>query len=325
MKRRTFIATAALGLPGIRHASGSPRTRPASIRSAGGAVVVSTWNFPGANEAAYESLARGKTPLDAVEAGIRVTEADRSNTSVGIGGYPDRDGHLTLDASIMEGTGRCGSVVFMEGIDHPISVARAVMEKTTHVMLAGVGATQFALEEGFRYRRELTDGARKAYGDWLKSGGHRPKPVGEENHDTIGMLVLRDGKIAGGCSTSGAAWKMHGRVGDSPIVGAGLFVDDEVGAATSTGLGETVIRIAGSATIVELMRRGETPADACRTAVERIMSKEDASHGGGGFLVAFLAMRKDGEIGAWGCGPGFEYVVMRGGGRDVVKAEYHVF
>jgi N4-(beta-N-acetylglucosaminyl)-L-asparaginase len=325
MKRRTFITTTALGLPAIGLAAGAHRPRRQGAPSTTEQLVVSTWNFAGANEAAYRSLSSGAPLLDAVEAGIRVVEADRSNTTVGIGGYPDRDGHLTLDASIMEGTGRCGSVVFMEGIDHPISVARAVMEKSPHVMLAGDGATQFAREEGFTYRKELTPGARKAYEEWLKTGGYRPRPIGEGNHDTIGLLVLRDGKMAGGCSTSGAAWKMHGRVGDSPIVGAGLFVDNEVGCATSTGLGEAVIRIAGSVTVVELMRQGATPVEACREAIERIMAKQPQYGDQKGFLAAFLAVSSDGRIGAWGCGPGFEYAVMRGGTREVVRSEYSSF
>jgi len=325
MKRRKFITTATLGLPAVALATGSLRAGRPLLQSTPEPVVVSTWNFPGANEAAYQSLSTGGTLLNAVEAGIRVTEADKSNTSVGIGGYPDRDGHLTLDASIMEGTGKCVSVVFMEGIDHPISVARAVMEKSPHVMLAGDGATQFAREEGFTYRKELTPGARKAYEEWLEKGGFRPRPIGEGNHDTIGLLVGRDGKMAGGCSTSGAAWKMHGRVGDSPIVGAGLFVDDEAGCATSSGLGETVIRIAGSVTVVELMRQGATPTEACRAAVGRIMTKQPEYGEQKGFLVAFLAMTKKGEIGAWSCGPGFEYVVMREGKREVVRSQYSTF
>lgn len=325
MKRRSFIATAALGLPALGLAVRSSHFPTAGKQSSGEPVVVSTWNFPGANEAAYDSLSAGGPLLDSVEAGIRVVESDRSNTSVGVGGYPDRDGHLTLDAAIQEGTGRCGSVVFMEGIAHPISVARAVMEKTPHVMLAGDGATQFARENGFRYRKELTPGARKAWQEWLKKGGYRPAPIGEGNHDTIGLLVLQGGKMAGGCSTSGAAWKMHGRVGDSPIIGAGLFVDDDAGSATSTGLGETVIRIAGTSAIVEMMRQGHSPEKACRKAVERIMEKQPEYRDGSGFLVAFLAMSKEGEIGAWGCGPGFEYVVIRGGKREVVKAEYSSF
>jgi len=325
MKRRTFITAAALGLPGIGLAT--RQTRPTDSRSGTGSgpVVVSTWNFTGANEAAFESLTGGGSLLDAVEAGIRVTEADPSVTTVGVGGYPDRDGHVTLDASIMEGTGKCGSVVFMEGIDHPISVARAVMERSPHVMLAGTGAEQFAMEQGFRYEKQLTPGARKAWEEWLKKGGYRPAPVGPEKHDTIGLLVMRDGRLAGGCSTSGAAWKMHGRVGDSPIVGAGLFADDEAGCATSSGLGETVIRIAGSATVVELMRQGASPTEACRRAVERIMSKQPEYGGQGGFLVAFLALSREGEVGAWGCGPGFEYAVMREGKKEIVRAGFSEF
>lgn len=326
MKRRTFIGTAALiGLPGARMAGNLLFPERAAAQTGAGKIpptVVSTWNFPGANEAASEALKRGATPLDAVESGIRVTEADPANTSVGIGGFPDRDGHLTLDASIMDGSGRCGSVVFMEGIDHPISVARLVMEKSPHVMLAGEGAARFAQEHGYALKKELTPGAGKAYDEWLKENDYHPKPLGRDNHDTIGMLALAGGKMAGGCSTSGAAWKMHGRVGDSPIIGAGLFVDEAVGAATSTGLGETVIRIAGSALVVELMRQGMTPGDACRAAVERVYEKHPAERTNKGFLVAFLALRKDGEVGAYGFGPGFEYVVVRDGARTIVTSEY---
>lgn len=300
---------------------------PAGSRKGGpggpaGPLVVSTWNFAGANEAAWKVLEGTAGPLDAVEAGIRVAEADPANTSVGIGGHPDRDGHLTLDASIMEGNGRCGSVVFSEGVAHPVSLARLVMERTPHVMLAGAGAEQFAREQGMAVRKELTPGARKAWAEWMKAEGYAPAPIGRENHDTIGMLALKEGKLAGGCSTSGAAWKMRGRVGDSPIVGAGLFVDDGAGAATATGLGETVIRISGSALVVELMRQGRTPTEACRAAVERILAKQTQYRGTVKFLAAFLAVRSDGEVGAFSAGPGFEYAVVRDGVKTIVTSEY---
>ena len=324
MKRRQFVQTAALvGVPGIlsatRRQTGLPGTGEGSS-PANREIVVSTWNFAGAGESAFHVLQDGGTPLDAVEQGIRVVEADPSVTSVGIGGFPDRDGHLTLDASIMEGTGRCGAVVFMEGIGHPISVARLVMEKTPHVLLAGRGAEQFAVENGFNKKIALTDQARKAYESWRSSSGYPPKDIDRTNHDTIGMLVLKGGKMAGGCSTSGAAWKMNGRVGDSPIVGAGLFVDDEVGGATATGLGETVIGISGSAMIVELMRQGIEPREACRTAVERIIRKQPRYREEGGFLVGFLALRKDGEVGAFSYRSGFEYALIEEGVRTIVKS-----
>jgi N4-(beta-N-acetylglucosaminyl)-L-asparaginase len=330
MKRRrfiNFIPAAALGLPAAGLVPGLLGARARATGNTGGGaapgpVVVSTWNFAGANEAAYDALDGGASPLDAVEKGIRVVESDPANTSVGIGGYPDRDGRLTLDASIMEGTGRCGAVLFIEGVANPISLARLVMEKTPHVILSGEGAEQFAREEGMTLRKELTPGARKAWEEWMKSSGYAPAPIGKENHDTIGLLALKDGKMAGGCSTSGAAWKMRGRVGDSPIVGAGLFVDDAVGAATSTGLGETVIRVAGSALVVELMRQGRTPEEACREAVGRILAKQTQYHGQVKFLVAFLALRKDGEAGGYGAGPGFEYAVVRGGKKEIVTARY---
>ena len=325
MKRRKFVAATALGIPAVGLLPGLIAARGRGTGSDGGRVVVSTWNFAGANETAAEALTGGAPPLDAVERGIRVVESDPTNTSVGIGGYPDRDGHLTLDASIMEGTGSCGSVVFVEGVANPITLARLVMEKTPHVILAGSGAEQFAREQGLALRKELTPGARKAWEDWVKENHYAPVPIGRENHDTIGMLALSGGRMAGGCSTSGAAWKMRGRVGDSPIIGAGLFVDDTVGAATSTGLGETVIRTAGSALIVELMRQGRSPEEACRGAVERILVKQPQYRGKLKFLVAFLALRNDGEVGAWGAGPGFEYAVVREGEKSVVRAKYSEF
>ncbi len=283
-------------------------------------LVVSTWDFGvPANKAAWVVLAAGGRSVDAVEAGVRVPEADMKNHTVGRAGYPDRDGHVTLDASIMDEFGNCGAVAAMEFIAHPISVARAVMDKTPHVLLVGEGATQFAVEQGFTREQLLTPESREAWQQWLKSSqGYKPvpnrenllgsPPGGAGNHDTIGMLALdQHGNLAGACTTSGMAWKMRGRVGDSPIIGAGLYVDNEVGAATSTGVGEEVIRNAGSFLVVELMRQGRSPQDACRQAVERILhrKKERPSD----FQVGFLAVSKSGEIGAWAVQKGFTYAV----------------
>lgn len=339
MKRRTFLGAATLlGIVSGASAGSSrePGNRPPRegmegrtpdggtpgdhVPGDGAPVIVSTWNFEGANDAAWKTLDGGGSPLDAVEAGIRVPEADPRVTSVGLGGHPDRDGILTLDASIMEGTGACGSVVFTRAIDHPISAARLVMEKTPHVLLAGEGADRFAAEHGLGVRRELTPGAREAWETWKRSSGYRPPPIGPGNHDTIGMLALKGGRFAGGCSTSGAAWKMHGRVGDSPIIGAGLFVDDAAGAATATGLGEEVIRIAGCAVVVESLRRGASPEEACRTAAERLRDRRRSR--GGGFVAAFLALSRAGEAGAFGLGAGFEYALTREGVTTVVRAPF---
>lgn len=283
--------------------------------------VVSTWDFGvPANKAAWVVLARGGDAIDAVEAGARIPEADLRNHSVGRAGYPDRDGHVSLDASIMKGDGSCGAVAAIEHIAHPISVARRVMEKTPHVLLVGEGALQFALQQGFPREELLTPESEKAWRQWLKTGEYKPSPNSEKsgyepsslagdkhNHDTIGMLALdANGRLAGACTTSGMAWKLRGRVGDSPIVGAGLYVDDEVGAATSTGVGEEVIRNAGSFLVVELMRQGRSPQEACREAVSRVAKRKKSA---GEIQVGFLAMNRAGEVGAWALTKGFEYAV----------------
>lgn len=267
-------------------------------------VVVSTWNHGlAANEAAWNILSQGGRALDAVEAGVKVTEADADNLSVGIGGLPDREGHVTLDACIMNEHGDCGSVAFLEGIKHPISVARMVMEKTPHVMLVGEGARQFALEQGFKEEELLTEKAEQAWREWLKTSEYKPV-INIENHDTIGMIALdAQGNLSGACTTSGLAYKMRGRVGDSPIIGAGLYVDNEVGAATATGLGEAVIKVCGSHLIVELMRQGLSPQEACETAINRIARQKNSRE----FQIGFLALNKKGEVGAYSLQPGFDF------------------
>jgi len=299
--RRKFIKISALAslLPSLAVARTAGVTKP---------IVISTWDFGlQANAEAWKILSQEGRALDAVEAGAKIPEADPKETSVGYGGLPDRDGHVTLDACIMDEKGGCGSVAFLENIMHPISVARMVMEKTPHVMLVGEGALQFALANGFKKKKLLTPDSQKAWKDWLKKAEYKPV-VNFENHDTIGIIALDSaGNLSGACTTSGLAFKMHGRVGDSPIIGAGLFVDNEVGAATSTGMGEEVIRIVGSHLVVELMRQGNSPADACRLAVERILkrSPEKAKE----LQVGFLALNKNGEYGSYGLQKGFTYAV----------------
>jgi N4-(beta-N-acetylglucosaminyl)-L-asparaginase len=282
-------------------------------------IVISTWNFGlQANEPAWKILSAGGRALDAVEAGARVPEADPRNTTVGLGGAPDREGIVTLDACIMDENGGCGSVVFLEDIMHPISVARMVMEKTPHVMLAGEGAKQFALANGFKKDKLLTPESEKAWKNWLKESKYKPV-VNIENHDTIGILAMdQAGNLSGGCTTSGMAYKMRGRIGDSPIIGAGLYVDNEVGAATATGVGEEVIRVVGSHLVVELMRQGYAPQDACKEAVERIVRKNAARSKE--IQVGFIALSKAGTFGAYCLQPGFNFAVYNQDGNNLIDS-----
>lgn len=322
--------------------SGGPAAGPASIGAAtAGARVVSTWDFGiAANQAAWSILGKGGHALDAVELGAQVPESDLRNHSVGKGGYPDRDGHVTLDASIMNFDGSCGAVAALEHIEHPIAVARRVMERTPHVLLVGEGALQFALEQGFKKQELLTPDAEKAWYEWLKTARYQPSinsevhdygkgsrtgmPGGANNHDTIGMLAVdAQGRMAGACTTSGMAWKMRGRVGDSPIIGAGLYVDGDVGGATSTGVGEEVIRNAGSFLVVELMRQGRSPHEACREAVIRIVKKRrEASKT---LQVGFLAMNRNGEVGAYAIQHGFSYAVCDAKKQDALIPSQSVY
>ena len=276
-------------------------------------VVISTWSHGvAANEAAWSILGNAGTALDAVEAGVRHTESDLTNRSVGIGGRPDREGHVTLDACIMDHQSRCGAVAYLEGIKHPISVARAVMEHTQHVMLVGKGARSFAIDYGFEMAKTPIKEVKKDWKEWKKE--HKDefeKPeINHENHDTIGMLAIDEfGNISGSCTTSGWAYKLAGRVGDSPIIGAGLFIDNEVGGACATGMGEAIIRIAGSHSVVEFMRQGHSPEMACRLAVERIISKHsDIS----GLQCGFIAISKNSQVGGYSVYNGFNYAYKNG-------------
>lgn len=285
-------------------------------------VVISTWNFGmNANREAWKILSTGGRALDAVEAGARYTEADPSVQTVGYGGFPDRDGHVTLDSCIMDEHGNCGSVAVLEHIKHPVSVARMVMEKTPHIMLAGEGALQFALANGFNKENLLTEPSEKAWREWLKTAQYKPV-INVENHDTIGIVALDDKRnLSGACTTSGLAFKMRGRIGDSPIIGAGLYVDNDIGAATATGVGEEVIRIVGCHLVVELMRQGHAPEEACRMAVERIIEKnpEKAKQ----VQVGFLALNKQGVYGAYCLQPGFTYAVRTAQVEQLMNSSSH--
>lgn len=281
-------------------------------------LVLSTWNhgIP-ANNAAWNSMKSGGSVLDAVEAGVKVIEADPENTSVGIGGFPDRDGIVTLDACIMDKKGSAGSVCFLQNIMHPISVARKVMENTPHVMLSGAGALKFAKEMGFEEVDLLTENAKKAWEEWLQTSQYKPT-ANIENHDTIGLIAMdAQGDMAGACTTSGMAFKLHGRVGDSPIIGAGLYVDNEIGAATATGVGELVIKTCGSFLVVELMRQGLHPQKACEEAVNRIAAKMNTND----LQVGYIAFSKKGETGAYSIHPGFNYALYQNDENKMIDAQ----
>ncbi len=284
-------------------------------------LVISTWKHGlAANEAAWKILEQNSRALDAVEAGVMVTEADPLITSVGYGGVPDRDGHVTLDACIMDEFGNAGSVAFLEHIKHPVSVARKVMELTPHVMLVGEGALMFALEKGFQKENLLTPESEKQWKEWLKETNYVPQEINERNHDTIGMIAIdKAGRLAGACTTSGIKYKIHGRVGDSPIIGAGLFVDNEAGGAAATGLGEAIIKIAGCHLIVEFMRQGKSPKEACKAAVERIAKKQKLTDH---LDAAFIAINKDGEHGAFSLREGFQYAVYANNKNQLFDSEF---
>ena len=289
-------------------------------------LVVSTWDHGlAANEAAWQVLDRGGRALDAVEQGVRVTESDPEVSSVGYGGRPDREGHVTLDSCIMDETGNAGSVAFLQNIMHPVSVARKVMEDTPHVMLVGDGARHFAVDNGFPEQDLLTDEARRAWQEWLKTSEYRPwspasDPSIQPAHDTISMLAIdKQGDLSGSCTTSGLAYKMHGRVGDSPVIGAALFVDNEVGAACATGVGEEVMKTVGSFLIVELMRQGMPPQEACREGVRRIVARNPAWRD---IQVGYLAISRSGRIGAFCIQAGFQYAVMNDQGNILFDADH---
>lgn len=345
--RREFlgaVGASAVGAAAVGGVTGcaSPAAS-AAAQSLGGLsgrapLIVSTWNFGvPANEAAAARLAQpGAHPVDAVEAGVQVPEGDPSITSVGYGGWPNADGVVELDACIMRGDDlACGGVAGLRDILHPIAVARRVMDRTRHVLLVGDGARDFAIAQGFETQDLLTErAARRLEERRAERGGgggdepwERIGPVIEdpnEDHDTIGMIAMAEGKLAMAVTTSGMAWKLPGRVGDSPIVGAGGYVDDDAGAAVSTGVGEEVIRSCGSAMIVEAMRRGDHPTDAIAEVLRRIR-RTTTTRGSTPYdkapQIAFLAVDRHGRVGALALLPGFDYALTQDGETRLVSAD----
>lgn len=321
--RRSFLAKTSLGIAAL----GLFKYTGANVFSIQNKfpVVISTWRHGlAANEAAWKILAEGGYALDAAEAGVRITEADPGVITVGYGGIPDAKGKVTLDACIMDEKGNAGSVAYLQCIKHPVSVARLVMEKTPHVMLSGKGAQKFALENGFKKEKLLTREMRKAWKKWKKEDREFSSKINienqlEENHDTISMLAIdKNGRLCGACTTSGMAFKMHGRVGDSPIIGAGLFVDGEVGAAAATGSGELVMKTLGSFLVVEFMRNGMSPQDACNEAIARISKKIPGYQE---HQIGYIAVNKSGEIGAASLQPGFDYAIKNENFTELREAD----
>ncbi len=328
MNRRKFLEKSTLSTAAIISAPlmagevpDTESSMPLDLSSEGlKPIVVATWDVPNATEKAWKVLNEGGSSLDAVEQGVMIEEADVNNQSVGKGGRPDRDGNVTLDACIMDKDSNCGSVVYLQNIVHPISVARKVMEETPHVILAGRGAEQFAYGLGYKKENLLTEKSKQEWLDWKKTARYKPV-INIENHDTIGMLAIdKNGDIAGACTTSGMAYKVAGRVGDSPIIGAGLFVDNEIGGATATGVGEEVIRTVGSFLVVELMRQGKSPQQACEEAVQRIAEKNKDKLD---FQIGFIAIDKNGETGGYCIHPGFSYrIYSKAGHKNSISDSY---
>ena len=283
-------------------------------------LVIATWDVKNATKKAWEIIQNNQSSIDAVEQGCMIEEANENGQSVGKGGLTDRDGNVTLDACIMNSKGDCGSVIFLKNIKHAISLARKVMEDTPHVMLAGIGAEEFAYSIGFKKENLLTKASKKAWENWKKTSKYNPI-INIENHDTIGMLAIdNNGDISGGCTTSGLAYKMSGRVGDSPIIGSGLYVDNEIGGAVATGLGEEVVKTVGSFLIVELMRQGHSPQKACEVAISRIVTKGDYKN----FQVGYIALNKQGNTGCYSIQKGFSMTVYQSNNNVNIKSDSYI-
>lgn len=331
MKRRKFLKNASLSTAAIvitptilsckDNVKESDTQAIATIDTANNIpLVIATWDVKEATAKAWEVINSGGNALDAVERGCMVEEANEKGQSVGKGGLPDRDGNVTLDACIMDKNGNCGAVVYLQNITHAVSVARKVMEETPHVMLAGDGARQFAISQGFQPEDLLTDASKKAWENWKLTSEYKPI-INIENHDTIGMLAIdKNGDISGACTTSGLAYKMAGRVGDSPIIGSGLFIDNEIGGCVATGLGEEVVKTVGSFLVVELMRQGKSPQEACEEAISRIVNKPNSDYKN--FQVGYIAVNKKGETGSYAIHEYFSMTKYQNEVNENIQADF---
>ena len=330
MKRRNFIKNASLTGVGLTMGATlascvenvtEEKTTITTVKSkASFPLVIATWHVIDATAKAMKILQAGGNALDAVEQGCMVEEANEKGQSVGKGGLPDREGNVTLDACIMDKNGNCGSVVYLQNVTHAVSVARKVMEDTPHVMLAGKGAEQYAYELGYKKENLLTEASKEAWEKWKVESEYKPI-INIENHDTIGMLAIdKNGDISGACTTSGLAYKMAGRVGDSPIIGSGLFVDNEIGACVATGLGEEVVKTVGSFLVVELMRQGKTPQEACVEAIGRIVNKPNSDYKN--FQVGYIAVNKQGETGSFAIHQYFSMTKFQDGVNEQIQSDY---
>ncbi len=323
MKRRKFIKKTSLisiglGIANRVHSKNYKKSN--SLDNNITPLVIATWDVKNATKKAWETIQNNQSSIDAIEQGCMIEEANENGQSVGKGGLPDRDGNVTLDACIMNSKGDCGSVVFLKNIKHAISLARKVMEDTPHVMLAGIGAEEFAYSIGFKKENLLTKASKKAWENWKKTSKYKPI-INIENHDTIGMLAIdNNGDISGGCTTSGLAYKMSGRVGDSPIIGSGLYVDNEIGGAVATGLGEEVLKTVGSFLIVELMRQGHSPQKACEIAISRIVTKNDYRS----FQVGYIALNKQGDTGCYSIQKGFSMTICQSNNNVNIKSDSYI-
>ncbi len=323
MKRRKFIKKTSLisiglGIANRVHSKNYKKSN--SLDNNITPIVIATWDVKNATKKAWETIQNNQSSIDAIEQGCMIEEANENGQSVGKGGLPDRDGNVTLDACIMNSKGDCGSVVFLKNIKHAISLARKIMEDTPHVMLAGIGAEEFAYSIGFKKENLLTKTSKKAWENWKKTSKYKPI-INIENHDTIGMLAIdNNGDISGGCTTSGLAYKMSGRVGDSPIIGSGLYVDNEIGGAVATGLGEEVVKTVGSFLIVELMRQGHSPQKACEIAISRIVTKSDYRN----FQVGYIALNKQGDTGCYSIQKGFSMTIYQSNNNVNIKSDSYI-
>jgi N4-(beta-N-acetylglucosaminyl)-L-asparaginase len=316
VNRRDFIKSIA--------AAGALAGVPAqAAESDGGPVFLATWKhgLPAVDRAA-EVFHRGGSLLDAIEKGINIPEEDPEVTSVGYGGLPNAEGIVELDAGIMDGTRhRAGAVCGLRGVKTPISVARLVLEKTSHTTIGGIGLQEFARNMGYHPEQLLTPNSLKKWMEWKTDPHRRTFWLSPENHDTIGV-VATDGKghIVAGCSTSGLAWKIPGRVADSPLVGCGYYADDRAGGASATGDGDLMTNYCTSVSIVQMMARGVSPQEACEELL-RDMVKADAKNKEG--ECAVIAMNNRGEVGGASMNAKFhlQYALWKAGKSQMIESK----